>query len=218
MEILDQPLENSRERIDFDVIPTATAAYGHAKTILKERFVDLLLVSLVVMALSGFAGIASIFAVLISIPMSYGASYVYLKAIRGEDFEVADVFDGFKQYKDVIISGILSGLIVGLGFLLLFIPGIIASIRLSFVPYLVMDKKMDGVEAIKESWEMTKGFGGEIFVYGVLAVLIILGGLLLLGVGIIPASMWISAAMATLYQSVDSINGKEIIRDDDLVN
>jgi hypothetical protein len=49
---------------------------------------------------------------------------------------------------------------------------------------------------------MTKGRGGTIFLMGLLAIPIFIGGAIALGVGIIISFMWTAAAFAVLYHSV----------------
>jgi uncharacterized membrane protein len=137
-------------------------------------------------------------------PISYGIDYVNLKLVRGEKFDVADVFSGFKvNYLNVVLSGLLVMAIVGAGFLLLIIPGIIFACKLAFVPYLVLDKKLEAVEAVKTSWKMTDGHAMTIFLMGLLAIPIGILGIIALVIGIIPAVIWINAASASMYHSVD---------------
>ena len=125
--------------------------------------------------------------------------------MRDEKFEIKEVFAGFREnYLNVILAGLLSVAIIIAGFFLLIIPGIIFACKLAFVPYLVMDKNLDPVEAVKASWRMTYGHSWTIFAMGLVSFFIILGGLILLILGVIPAAMWISGAFASLYYAVDS--------------
>lgn len=81
-------------------------------------------------------------------------------------------------------------------------PTIIIGCRLVFVSYIIMDKKLDPIEAVEMSWRLTRGHGWQIFFMGLVSFFIIIFGLMLLIVGIFPAIMWVSSAFATLYQSV----------------
>jgi len=89
-----------------------------------------------------------------------------------------------------------------MGIIMLLIPGIIIGCRLAFVTYLVMDKKLDPIAAIEESWRLTKGYGWTIFFMGFVSFFIIIFGLIMLIVGIFPAIMWVSSSFAVLYQDV----------------
>jgi type IV secretory pathway TrbD component len=72
------------------------------------------------------------------------------------------------------------------------------------VPYLVVDEKMDATEAIRRSWDMTRGHAGTIFLMGLTAFFVALGGLICFIVGIFPAVIWISLAFASIYWVVSS--------------
>ena len=110
----------------------------------------------------------------------------------------------YNRIVDVILAQILSIVLVVMGFLLFIIPGIIVLVRLSFVKYLVMDKGLDAMGAIKESWRMTSGYGWTILGMAILAAFIFLGGLIAFIVGVIVAFMWINISFASLYYAVDS--------------
>jgi len=89
-----------------------------------------------------------------------------------------------------------------LGIVFLIIPGIIVACRTAFVSYLVMDKKMDPIVAIEESWRMTKGIGWTIFFMGIASVFLFIVGILFLIVGVFPVIVWTKSAFASLYENV----------------
>jgi uncharacterized membrane protein len=65
--------------------------------------------------------------------------------------------------------------------ILLVIPGIIWSIRFHFFSYLIVDKGVSPIEALKKSSKITKGTKWDLFLFGILLVFInILGALALL--------------------------------------
>jgi uncharacterized membrane protein len=126
--------------------------------------------------------------------------------VRGEPFRVQDMFFAYQSFGNILLANVLVILIVGAGFIMLIVPGIIFACKLSFVPYLVMDEKMEAVDAVRKSWNMTKGYTGTIFLMGIVSFFVALGGLICFGIGIFPASIWISLAFAAIYMVVD---GKE---------
>lgn len=136
--------------------------------------------------------------------IKYGGDLMVLRAMRNEKIEISEMFDGFKKnYVNIILANLLTFAIIGFGFLFLIIPGIILACRLVFVSYLVMDKNMEPVAAVEKSWEMTKGYGWQIFGMALLAIPIVIGGLLCFIVGIVFAIIWISAAFASMYHAID---------------
>jgi len=140
-------------------------------------------------------------------PVGYGVAYASLKAARGEKPEVADMFEGFKNYLNVVAASLLTAVIIAVGFILLIVPGIIFACKLAFVPYLVLDKKLNATEAIRESWNMTNGRAGTIFLIGLLAIPIFIAGFICFGVGAIISAMWVSLAFASYYHLVSDSGG-----------
>jgi uncharacterized membrane protein len=128
---------------------------------------------------------------------------MFLQAIRGIRPDFNMLVQGFREnYLNIVLASLLTVALVMLGFIALFIPGIIIACRLAFVGYLVMDKKLDPIMAVEESWRMTKGYGWTIFSMGIVSFFIAIAGLCLLFVGILPACIWISSSFASLYDSV----------------
>ena len=59
--------------------------------------------------------------------------------------------------KRFFITAIISTLFILGGFILLILPGIYIAVRMSFAMYIVADTGAKPMEAIRESWAMTKG-------------------------------------------------------------
>jgi uncharacterized membrane protein len=148
--------------------------------------------------------IVAVYALLVLPVIQYGGDWMYLRFMRDERPNVADVFQGFKvNYLNVVLANLLVWAIVGIGLILLLVPGIIFACRLAFVPYLVMDKGLDPVAAIEKSWFMTRGHGWRIFGMYVLIIVMFFCGLLLLVVPGLLVLLWAGAAFASLYHAVD---------------
>ena len=211
---------------EYDFIPDAGSSYSIGWKVLMTAFVELLVISIVYMVLSGpiatvqwkvdsfewflvplvLFGIA--YGIFVAGPIDYGAKWVFLKAVRGERIEVRDIFITFQRnYWNVIIANVVVSIIIGLGIVMLIVPGIIFACRLAFVPYLVVDREMDVMDALRVSWDMTRGYGWQIFLMGLLAIPVVLLGLICLFVGVIVSVMWISAAFAVMYHAVEMKDG-----------
>jgi uncharacterized membrane protein len=175
---------------------------------LKNIVSNVISINLILVNIRGF-GAYVVFAVAYTIlfynPVKYGIQYAFLKAARNEKVDVKDMFFFNKNYWNTVFAYLLTDIIIVVGCIFCFIPGIILACKLAFVSYLVVDKKMDTVEAIKESWRMTKGHSYTIFVIGLLAVFIYIGGLILCGIGIIFSIIWVKLAFASLYNAVSKL-------------
>lgn len=72
-------------------------------------------------------------------------------------------------------AGILVGLVVGGGFLLLIVPGIVMCIMLAFTSYVLVGEGKRGLSALAQSWHYVKGHGwpvfGRLFVLGIIYLL-----------------------------------------------
>lgn len=150
----------------------------------------------------GYVIFALAYILLFEWPIEYGAAFTFLLAARNEKFEVKRMFEVFKNWGNAVMANILQTVIVGVGVVFLIVPGIIFGCKLAFVPYLIVDRRMDAVAAIKESWRMTRGHAWKVFAVGCLALFVALLGLVLFGVGILVSIMWIRLASATLYWSI----------------
>src|SRR4030042_3338766 len=136
--------------------------------------------------------------------ITLGFVNVALKLIDKKKVEYKDLF--FQDWGLVfmyIITNLIRTIIIIVGFILLIVPGIIFAIKLQFVDYLIVDKKM-GIDSLSKSWQMTKGVKLNLFLFWILLALINIAGALLLLVGLfitIPLSM---VATAYVYRKLVS--------------
>lgn len=203
--------------------PSFGKSFGDGMRLLGDNFLHLLLIVIILGAVQGPAqfvritvqvggfnwaiGIFAIFALFYSflvIPVfQYGGDIMFVHAVRKQNLDFKMMVKGFSEnYLNIVLSSLLVFALVLIGIVFLIIPGIIIGCRLTFVTYLVMDRNLDPVSAIEESWRLTKGYGWTIFAMGLVSFFIIIFGLVLLIIGIFPAIIWVSSAFAVLYQDV----------------
>ncbi len=150
-----------------------------------------------------FVLIGILYAFLIAPVFEFGGDMIFVQAVRKikPDFEY--LIKGFMEnYLSIVLANLLVFALVVMGFFALIIPGIIIACRLVFVSYIIMDKKLDPIEAVELSWRLTRGHGWQIFFMAIASFFICIFGLMLLIVGIFPAIIWISSSFAALYESV----------------
>jgi len=150
-----------------------------------------------------FGFMAMLYSFLIKPVFEYGGSMIFVQAVRKTKPDFEYLIKGFMEnYLHIILANLLVFALVVLGLFALIIPGIIIGCRLAFVSYIIMDKKLDPIEAVELSWKLTKGHGWQIFFMGFVSIFIVIFGLCMLIVGIFPAIMWICSSFAALYESV----------------
>src|SRR5665811_439532 len=128
-----------------------------------------------------FGLIAMLYAFLVAPVFEYGGNMIFVQAVRKikPDFEY--LIKGFMEnYLHIVLANLLVFALVVLGLFALIIPGIIIGCRLAFVSYIIMDKKLDPIEAVELSWKLTKGHGWQIFFMGFVSIFIVIFGLLML--------------------------------------
>jgi uncharacterized membrane protein len=208
--------KQSEQRLSI-LVPGVGSSYGNGWRQLWKYFLELFLIGIIgfVIGIPGgmggwskgtgaiFLGIlGAVYSILLVSPVNYGVSFSYLKAARGDRLEIKNMFEAFQNYWNAVLASLLVTVIVIIGFILLIVPGIIFACKLAFTPYLVVDRKMEVIEAVKGSWNMTNGHAGKVFLIGLLGVPICIAGLICCGIGIILSIMWISMAFASLYYAV----------------
>ncbi len=200
-------------------MPGVGSSYGNAWRQMWKHFWILLLVGIVYVVISSVsssftyisnnasaAGVSGVFSLVYSIllvnPLGYGVAFAFLKAARGDKVEFGDMFTVFHNYWKAVLASFLVGIFVIIGTALLIVPGIIVACKLAFTPYLVVDRNMAAMEAIRESWRMTGGHSWKVFLIGLLGIPIGIAGSICFGVGIVIAIIWIYLAIASLYHAV----------------
>lgn len=105
---------------------------------------------------------------------------VCLRRLEGERAALGDAVSSLIVYVRMILTGLVYLLAVGVGLLLLVIPGVIAFVRLGLYGWLIVDRGLGPGEALEESYRMTDGafwsllglwavFLGVFFLVGILA-------------------------------------------------
>jgi hypothetical protein len=129
--------------------------------------------------------------------------FAYLAGVRGENLSIGEAFrkalDPMLFLKFIGLM-ILVGLSVVVGLILLIVPGLILTGRLSLAQYYLIDRNMGVIEAYKASWNNTRGHAMK--VWGIIGATIVMAVLILVLVGIYLLIMY-AAAMAVLYEYIN---------------
>lgn len=139
---------------------------------------------------------------LISFLLVIGLIKIFLDLYDGKKAELSDLFTNFDQYFNYLICNLLVTLIFLGGLLLFVVPGIVWALKYQFAPYLVIDKKMKPLEAIKKSGKMTYGHKMNLFLFWFVAFGVLILGLLCCCIGALPAGIVISFATIHIYRKI----------------
>ena len=196
-------------------IPSEAIKFGWEK--MKKHFwffVGLLILSWLIQIVP--TGIADIFkqkmvvlyvilviaAWVIQIIVKMGIIKITLDVVDKEETNLNALFSQTELLGKFILGGILYGLIVVAGLILFIVPGFICAIKYQFFSYLIVDKKMGPLEAIKKSGEITAGNKGKLFWLIILVILINIAGAICLLVGLFATIPTTMLAMAYVYRKL----------------
>lgn len=135
-------------------------------------------------------------------PVRAGYCNFNINLINGEG-KFEDLFSRFNIFLKAFLAKILVAIITGIGYVLLIIPGILATYGLQMTFYILAEHpEMDPFDAIKASWNMMKGYKWKLFClqfsfigWSILCVFT-------LGIGALFLTPYIEAATAGFYKSI----------------
>lgn len=99
-----------------------------------------------------------------------------LNFVRTGKLEFNDILSCLKEkWLNILLVSLISSVLIGIGFALFIVPGIILSLGLSMASIIVIDSDLGPIDVLKKSWEMMKGYKWNYFVF----ILSFLGWILL---------------------------------------
>lgn len=138
------------------------------------------------LAVNLVGGMASL---LVTSFMTGGIVLTAMKAVRGERVTFADPFSGGRFFGPMLVAAIAGSIVMLIGYLLCIVPGVIVALGVCLYPYLIVDQTMPGVDALKKSWEMTKGHKMTFFLFGLIGIFVFIAGALACGIGLLLVSL-----------------------------
>ena len=111
--------------------------------------------------------ILSLCASLAALPLSIGATKYIMETIHGKTIDLMEILKSkYKLFVPILILMVVSSILIGLGFTLLVIPGIVLALRYAMIGYIAAesDDNMDAIEVMKKSATMMDGHKLEYFV------------------------------------------------------
>ncbi len=143
-------------------------------------------------------GASALISMPVSLWMQMGMTRYAIKLARRQPAGFDDIFTG-GPFWSFLGAGLLVGLGVLGGMLLCIVPGVILALGWIFNAQLVVDRRLPALEAISESWRMTKGHKGDIFLFALLSMGVVLLGELACCVGVLVAIPVVTTAIAYIY-------------------
>jgi len=177
--------------------------WQHFVTLALIVFAVVAVISAVLAPLGAIGGLLSVVVSMIGTFLVWGALVTAVDDARDGKVDLS-VNDTFRASRDrlgqVAIAGIVVGLIVGIGLILLVVPGLFALTWLfAVIPVVVLEKVGFGV-AWNRSIELVRGNAWQVFLLILLTFLVLLVGSLIIGLifNVFGLPLWLNTLLRTV--------------------
>ena len=140
--------------------------HSHFIALAKQNFSKVWLMSSVATLLYSLLNSATQSFFIFTGPFAYGYTGYIRQTIERENTDLNPLISGFNRFVETMVAGLLYLLIICIGFYLLIVPGIIAALGLSMTFFIMVDDpNISGVDALRKSWQMMKGYKADYFLF-----------------------------------------------------
>jgi hypothetical protein len=186
MSMPGEPYPAPRPTIRFDAI-------NQAWQLLQQQMGQWVVLSLVFVIVSAVANFALSMIPVLGIVvgglpgaiLSAGMYKSALKQMRGETIAVGDLFDVSDVIGPILVAAILTSIGTAIGFVCCILPGFVLISLWAFTNLLIVDRGMDGVAAMRESFNALRGEWLMAGVFALVVGLVVAAGGLACGVGLL---------------------------------
>ena len=174
-----------------------------AKEQLAGKWVDVAVGSLIYLILMAAASSTYLLELILYGPLTFGY-YLYLACnIDRRENNLNLLFKGFERFAETLVAGLLMSLAIGIGFVLLIVPGIIVACGLGMTFFIMVDDpRISGIDALQQSWNMMKGHKWDYFCLNFRFIGWILLAILTCGIGYIFLLPYMTAACQNFYRKL----------------
>jgi len=146
--------------------------------------------------------VGTLISLLVSGPLNAGFLIVAFKLLKNRATTFGDFFRGFNNFLPLFLVSLVSSVMIGIGFVLLLLPGIYLAVAYTFALPLVLEKKMNFWDAMEFSRKLISKNWFSFFGFAFVLVLVNLAGGLLLGVGLLVTIPLSVCAIAAAYADI----------------
>jgi hypothetical protein len=151
-------------------------------------------------AMSILGLIISLGSMVLNLIIALGTINLWLKVTDGDTIATRDIYAKIPKVWDYTLATIMYGLMVGLGYICLILPGIYLQIRFQFYPYFIVESNASPIDSLKASFAITKGAVAELLFLGIANYFIGWVGLMLFLIGTFPALCIQNIGLARTYR------------------
>ncbi len=138
------------------------------------------------------------------LPLSIGYLTYLIKLINEDNNDINLIWKPYNNFFNILLGFIIIPIMITIGLALAVIPGVIISLGISQVPYILAENKISIWKAIKLSFRMTKGYKWQIFKFYLSFIGWQLLGALTLGILYIWLYPYMITSRIVLYEKLKS--------------
>ncbi len=138
----------------------------------------------------------------VSATFALGLAKIYLRFRDGDRPVFENLFDGLAHFHKYLGAAIIAWVAVFMGLILFIVPGIVFLIRLWFLAFVIVDTKAGPIEAIQQSWDISRGRTMELLGFFLLLIVLNVAGIICLGIGLLVTLPISGLALAHLYRNL----------------
>ena len=176
---------------------------SQAKNAIGDRWNSLALIFFIYTVVVGMLAFTGVGSLVVAGPISVAFAGISLRAIRREYFELKNLFDGFYNFLNTFLLGLVNAVFITLWSLLFIIPGIIKALSYSMSYYIMSEKpEISGEDARRESIMMMNGNKMRLFKLHLSFIGWYLLSVLTLGILLFWVVPYVQAATAVFYEEI----------------
>ena len=153
--------------------------------------------------------VGAVAAFVVSTPLIMGNFIVSAKLLQGQTPEFRDFFAGFQYFLPLLLLSLVAGLFIGIGTILLIIPGVYLIVAYLFASYLVVDRRLDFWPAMELSRRTVTPRWFGYFAFVLLVVLLNLAGAWPWVVGLLVTIPLSFCTVTALYADLFGLQSKK---------
>lgn len=174
-----------------------------AKNQLTGNWLNAAIGTLIYLVIMLIAGTTSFLEFLVVGPMCFGLYLFYACIADTHNSDFGLLFKGFSRFVETLVAGLLMSLIIGIGYILLIVPGIIASCGLALTYFIMIeDPGISGVDAMKKSWQLMNGHKWELFCLWLRFIGWMLLGIITVGIAFLWIQPYITVTTLNYYRNL----------------
>jgi len=175
-------------------------------------FIGYFLLTLVITFVLRFIPIIGpIAAFVIAVPLNAGFFVVSAKLLKNQVPEFGDFFSGFKLFPQLALLGVVSSIIIIVGFICLIVPGVYLVVGYVFAFMFVLDRGLQFWPAMETSRRSVQTAWFKIFGFLLVLFLLNLVGFIALGVGLLITAPLSHCIIAAAYDDIFGIKAAHLI-------